>query len=43
LQDDEWTGVLTRKWRPLGLDLEEADFTDAQYSGHRDQRADHRR
>ena len=30
LQDKELTFVLTRRWRELGLGLDEADFTDAQ-------------
>lgn len=30
LQDKELTFVLTRRWRELGLGLNEADFTDAQ-------------
>lgn len=30
LQDDELTFVLTRRWRELGLSLDEAEFTDAQ-------------
>jgi len=30
LQDDELTFVLTRRWRQLGLNLDDADFTDAQ-------------
>jgi DNA transposition AAA+ family ATPase len=30
LQDDELTFVLTRHWRPLGLSLDSADFTDTQ-------------
>lgn len=30
LQDDELTFVLTRRWRKLGLNLDEADFTDMQ-------------
>jgi DNA transposition AAA+ family ATPase len=30
LQDEELTFVLTRRWRQLGLDLDDADFTDAQ-------------
>ena len=30
LQDQELTFVLTRRWRDLGLSLDDADFTDAQ-------------
>lgn len=30
LQDDELIFVLTRRWRELGLNLDEADFTDMQ-------------
>lgn len=30
LQDEELSFVLTRRWRQLGLDLDDADFTDAQ-------------
>jgi len=30
LQDEELTFVLTRRWRQLGLGLDDADFTDAQ-------------
>jgi DNA transposition AAA+ family ATPase len=30
LQDQELTFVLTRRWRDLGLAMDEADFTDAQ-------------
>jgi len=30
LQDQELTFVLTRRWRDLGLLLDDADFTDAQ-------------
>lgn len=30
LKDDELTFVLTRRWRQLGLGLDDADFTDAQ-------------
>ena len=30
LQDEELTFVLTRRWRQLGLDLDDADFTDIQ-------------
>lgn len=30
LQDREFTFVLTRRWRDLGLALDDADFTDAQ-------------
>jgi DNA transposition AAA+ family ATPase len=30
LQDEELTFVLTRRWRQLGLNLDDADFTDAQ-------------
>lgn len=30
LQDEELTFVLTRRWRDLGLGLDEADFSDAQ-------------
>lgn len=30
LQDEELTFVLTRRWRQLGLDFDDADFTDAQ-------------
>lgn len=30
LQDKELTFVLTRRWRDLGLALDDADFTDAQ-------------
>ena len=30
LQSEELTFVLTRRWRQLGLDLDDADFTDAQ-------------
>lgn len=30
LQGDEFTFVLTRPWRRLGLALDDADFTDAQ-------------
>lgn len=30
LQDEELTFVLTRRWRDLGLAMDEADFTDAQ-------------
>lgn len=30
LQDEELTFVLTRRWKQLGLGLDEADFTDAQ-------------
>lgn len=30
MQDDELTFVLTQQWHQLGLDLDDADFTDAQ-------------
>lgn len=30
LRDEELTFVLTRRWRQLGLNLDDADFTDAQ-------------
>ncbi|GAC1557467.1 MAG: AAA family ATPase [Herpetosiphon sp.] len=30
LQDEELSFVLTRRWRQLGLDLDDADFTDTQ-------------
>jgi hypothetical protein len=30
LQDEELSFVLTRRWRQLGLGLDDADFTDAQ-------------
>lgn len=30
LQDREFTFVLTRRWRDLGLTLDDADFTDTQ-------------
>ncbi|PTW61374.1 hypothetical protein C8N35_10283 [Breoghania corrubedonensis] len=30
LQDKELTFVLTRRWRQLGLNLDDADFTDTQ-------------
>lgn len=30
LQDDELAFVLKRRWRELGLGLDDADFTDAQ-------------
>jgi len=30
LQSQELTFVLTRRWRDLGLSLDDADFTDAQ-------------
>jgi DNA transposition AAA+ family ATPase len=30
LQNEELTFVLTRRWRQLGLDLDDADFSDAQ-------------
>lgn len=34
LQDEELTFVLTRRWRDLGLAMDEADFTDAQPAGY---------
>jgi DNA transposition AAA+ family ATPase len=33
LQDEELTFVLTRRWRQLGLNLDDVNFTDAQAIG----------